>query len=627
MPTLKTAKPTPSDQLAKLLGGAVVLLLLDYGRDVLVPIVLAIFLGLLVAPLIRRLRHWGLGQVQAVAISVFLLFAAVSITAVVLGSQAIRLASSLPQYESTIRNKLQTLDRLTLGKLDALLTQADHLVNKLSPEPPAKTVLPPLIASPGLDGREQPVKVQIAEPHPKPFEIISKLAERIVPPLETGGIVFILLVFILLDFDLMRDRLIRLAGGSNLRATTQAITDATERLSRFFVSQFAVNALVGSLVAAGLGLAGISGALFWGALTAVSRFVPYIGIWLAAGAALLMSAAMAEGWAPVIHTLLVFMFVEIVVAQFFEPKLYGHSTGLSPLSVVISAIFWSALWGPVGLILSTPLTLCLVVAGRYVPALNFLEILLGDLPALSHVERFYQRALSGDAPELVRGLRQFLKDKPLREYCDQVLLASVKLAYIDFGEHEITRDEQAHMNRAVSGLIEAMSRKRSLRRSSTQGSVLRITAPDNGTPDSYRSLNPRRDCSILVTDIGDPVAIVVAKACVNVLHSEEFEARYLSHGALAEIEADADIPLVFITCVAPEDHARALAQSVAELRRRLPEAHLIVMRVLEEVDAPFARPTYSECGADAMVRSYQEMVDTSFRRLARQTGEATDLEV
>lgn len=616
----KTSKPNSSDRLAKLVGAAILLVMLDYGRDVLIPIVLAIFLGLLLAPLIRYLRRWGLGQVQAVGVSVFVLFSALTVTTIVLGSQAIRLASSLPQYESTIRNKLDTLDRLTLGKLDGLFTQAERLVNKLSPEAPAKPSLPPLVASPGLAERDQPVKVQIAEPHPKPLEIVSRVAERLLVPLQTAGIVIILLIFILLDYEALRDRLIRLVGGSNLRATTQAITDATERLSRFFVSQFAVNALVGALVAAGMSLAGVGGALFWGALTAVSRFVPYIGIWLAAGAALLMSAATAEGWAPMIYTLLVFAFVEIVVAQFFEPKLYGHSTGLSPLSVIIAAIFWSALWGPVGLILSTPLTLCLVVAGRYVPALNFLEILLGDLPALSYAERFYQRALSGDAAELVRGLKQYLKDRPLREYCDRVLMTGIKRASVDFGEQEITRAEQERMQVAISALIEAMSRKRSLRRSATLGSVLRITAPEHQAPESPRLPGSLRNCTILVTDVNEIVSQVAAKAATNVLHSEDFDARYQSRATLDKLDTSLSIPLAFIVCSVLEDYARPLQETVAELRHRIPQAKLIVMRVLDDVETPFPRPGAEECGADALIGSYQQLVDVCYTAAAEVTS-------
>lgn len=606
-----------SDQLPRLIGGAILLAMLDYGRDVLIPVVLAVFLALLLAPLVRRLRHWGLGQAQAVAISVLLLFVTISFTAGMLGTQAIKLASSLPKYESTIRNKLQTLDQLTLGKMNTMLGQADHMVSKLSPGPAAGTATH---APEATIIQHQPVSVRLEETHAKPFEIISRIFETILPPLETAGIVLIVLIFILLDYESLRDRLIRLVSGGNFRTTTQAITDATERLSRFFVSQFAVNALVGGLVALGLGIAGLSGALFWGALTAVSRFIPYIGIWLAAGAATVMAAAMSDGWTLMMATVGIYLFIEIVIAQFFEPRLYGHSTGLAPLSVVISAIFWSAIWGPVGLILSTPLTLCLVVAGRHVQALNFLEILLGDLSALNHAERFYQRALSGDSAELVRGLRKFLKDKPLRQYGDQVILASIGLGHADFSEHEITENERTRMNHSVSVLIDAMSRKPRMLKSRGQGSVLDPKAV-KPNPDERRKAAPASKCSLLVTHVGsNGIAEIVAKVMLNVLHSESFEARYLPQASLEEIGYDKNIPMIFITCVAPEEHARELIDTLAELRRRLPEAILIVMRVLEEIEAPFARPTVKEYGADAMVHSYQEAVSNAYRLLAGSAG-------
>lgn len=590
----------PSDQIARLVGAAILLVMLDYGRDVLIPIVLAVFLALLLAPLIGRLRRWGMGQVQAVTLSVLLLFVSVSLTAVVLGSQAIRLVGSLPQYESTIRNKLQAIDRLTLGKLDAVVRQADRMAAKLSPPQDAALTAAAAAAT--------PLRVQLEKPHAKPLEIVTRLAETVLPPLERAGIVFIVLIFILLDYDSLRDRMIRLVSGGNLRATTHALADATGRLSRFFVSQVAVNALVAGLVAAGLGLAGLSGALFWGALTGVSRFIPYVGIWLAAGAATLMAAAMSEGWVLMLQTLGVFLFVEIVVAQFFEPRLYGHSTGLSPLSVVISALFWSALWGPAGLILATPLTLCLVVAGRYVPALKFLEILLGDLSALSHAERFYQRALAGDAPELVRGLKLFLKDRPLRQYCDQVLLAAIRIASIDFSEHEITRGEQERMRHSIAVLTGEMSRKRKLRRGGDRASVLAGEPAERRKPHAFRG-------GVLVTEVGEEVGSLIARVLLNVLHSEQIEARHQARIGPDGLILGESPALVFITCFAPDDHAAELGAVVAGLRHRLPGARLVVMRVLEEVDADFARPGVAECGADAMVHGYGEAVEMCFREL------------
>ncbi len=609
---------TPPDQLARLIGAAILLVMLDYGRDVLIPVVLAVFLALLIAPLIRRLRHWGLGQTQAVALSVLLLFVGVASTTMVLGSQAIRLASSLPQYERTIRDKLQSVDKLTLGKLNAIVNQADHLASKLSPEHQATP--PGFALTPNTDNPTPPLRVQIEPPHAKPFEIVTSVVHTVLPPLETGGIVLIVLIFILLDYDSLRDRVIRLISGGNLRATTQAISDATERLSRFFVSQFAVNALVGSLVALALGLAGLSGALFWGALTAVARFIPYIGIWIAAGAATVMAAAMSEGWSLMLITVLIFLFIEIVIAQFFEPKLYGHSTGLSPLSVVIAAIFWSAMWGPVGLILSTPLTLCLVVAGRYVRALNFLEILLGDISALSLAERFYQRSLSGDSAELVRGLRKFLKDKPLHQYSDQVMLAAIRLAYIDFSENEITREEQAHMNHAILALTNAMAHQRLTKPRSRAASVL---ATVSGKADTRRAKPlAAPEHSVYVTHLDGPVSSLVAQVMVNVLHSEHMPARLIEPAALSELAGRQDIPLVIVSCVAPEDHARALGETLTALRALQPHTPLAVMRVLEEIDAPFTRPSAAECGADAMVGNYQDAVDLTYSLLAKEARAA-----
>ncbi len=234
-----------------------------------------------------------------------------------------------------------------------------------------------------------------------PLQVIEKVLASVWVPLETTGIMLVVLVFVLLEHEAMRDRFIRIAGGTDVRATTLALNDASERLSRFFVSQFTVNLGVGIALWVGLAIIGLPHAMLWASLAAALRFVPYIGVWIAAFFSVLLGAAVDPGWTLAVATLSLFIVVELIASQLVEPELYGHTTGMSPLSVVVAAIFWSWLWGPVGLIVSTPLTLCLVVAGRHIKALSLLDILLGDAQALTMPQRFYQRALSADSEEII----------------------------------------------------------------------------------------------------------------------------------------------------------------------------------------------------------------------------------
>ena len=338
-----------------LVNGAVVLALLYFGREVLVPITLAMILSLLMAPLVRKLRRVVRSQVTAVLGSVVVLTILVGGLAGVIVSQVVAMAEGLPQYESTIRDKLHEVQDVTLGRV--MQGETGRMMSRLGAEAdaasaPARATLegPPLTASGA-------VPVEIRTRVQTPVEVISRLFSSIWGPLGHVSIVLIVMVFVLLEHEALRDRFIRLLGGTDLRRTTQAFNDAGERLSRFFVSQLAVNVGVGVAVWLGLMLIGLPHALLWAVLTALLRFVPYVGVFIAAGSAGLMAAAVDPGWSLMLETLGLFAAVELVSSQVVEPQLYGHSTGLSPLSVV--------------------------VAGRHIKGLAFLDVLLGDTPALS----------------------------------------------------------------------------------------------------------------------------------------------------------------------------------------------------------------------------------------------------
>jgi len=449
-----SAGATLRDRAGGVIAFGIVLMLLYFGRDVLIPLTLALMLSLLIAPLVRVLRRIGVGQTISVFVAVLALAISVAAIAIVLGTQVLRMAASLPEYQETIQQKLQNLDELTLGRLNTLTSEANRLIARHSvdnPAPPASQALQQSADSQTVT----PVPVEVREPRSDPFQLLAKILAAIWIPTQTTGIVLIVLVFVLLEHEALRDRFIRLAGGTNIRSTTLALNDAGERLSRFFVSQFAVNLGVGATIGVGLALLGLPHAMLWGTLAAALRFVPYVGIWIAAIFATALAVAVVPGWALAVVTFALFVGVEVIAAQVVEPQLYGHATGLSPLSVVVAAIFWSAIWGPMGLILSTPLTLCLVVGGRHIKALHFLDLLLGDTQALTLPQKFYQRALSGDSQEIVANARAFLKSNTFAEYCDRVLIPALHLGRLDYETGTIGPDQQVRIRAVV---VEVVSR-------------------------------------------------------------------------------------------------------------------------------------------------------------------------
>ncbi|MHA6205978.1 AI-2E family transporter [Dyella soli] len=442
---------TASQRSMIIIATGVVLALLYFGKDVLVPVILALILALLMAPFVRLLQKLRLGHSYAVFIAVLLLAMVVAGLMTVIGSQIVHFAQSLPQYEKTVHAKLQLLHDLTIARLEAMQGEAGDVINGLGGKSHAGNAPVAPAAPPYGNGIDVSVLAS-------PWNAIKGALSSLWNPLATTGIVLVVLVFVLLEYESLRDRFIRAIGGTDLRATTSAINDAAERLSRFFVSQFAVNFGVGLAIWLGLAAIGLPNALLWGALTAVLRFVPYVGVWLAALLAASLAAAVTPGWSLLFMTLGLFVVVEMLVSQLLEPQLYGHATGLSPLAVVVAAIFWSWLWGPMGLVLSTPLTLCLVVMGRHVRAFTLLGILLGDTPALTLPQRFYQRALSGDADEIITAARAFLRQGSLARYCDVVLLPGLQLAQLDLVQKAIGPEQLLKARTAVVRVIESLGK-------------------------------------------------------------------------------------------------------------------------------------------------------------------------
>ncbi len=446
--------PTPPTlhSLAAVITGVIVVCGLYFGRAVLIPITLSVLLSFLLAPLVTMLRRLHLGSFLSIFLAVLATVLALAGIGTLITAQIVQLAADLPQYQEAIEQKVETVQEKTVGRADLLMSRAATALQRVTPAPPPAPPLPHGHAARNAPGVPTPVEVH--PPAPTPMQLARRAFAPVIAPLETGFIVLVVTIFILLQREDLRDRLISVFGSEDLHRTTTAINDASERLSRYFVAQLGVNVAVGAIISIGLAIVGVPGALLFGAVAALLRFVPYIGIWIAAALATVLAAAIQPQWTMAVSTLILFIVVDVVAGQFAEPMLYGRRSGLSPLAVVVAAIFWTWLWGPVGLVLSTPLTLCIVTLGRYVDRLNFLTILLGDQPALTPAQMCYQRLLADDPREALLQADRLLAGMPLIDYYEQVVFEGLRFARNDALRGVLPSEQVARINQALRDIVE-----------------------------------------------------------------------------------------------------------------------------------------------------------------------------
>ncbi|CAB3668740.1 hypothetical protein LMG22037_01843 [Paraburkholderia phenoliruptrix] len=437
--------------LASVITGVVVVSALYFGRAVLIPITLSVLLSFLLAPLVQTLRRLHMGQLPSIFIAVLFALAALLAIGALIGAQLVQLASDLPQYQFAIEQKIETVQEKTIGRADSLMSRAAATLQRVAPSKPPP---PRPTGRAARNAPAVPTPVEVHEPSPTPLQLARRALSPAIAPIETTFIVLVVTIFILLQREDLRDRLISLFGSRDLHRTTTAINDAAVRLSRYFVAQLGVNLSAGGVIAIGLAIIGVPGALLFGVIAALLRFVPYIGIWIAAILAFILAAAIQPQWTMAVYTLILFIVVDVVAGQIAEPLLYGHRSGLSPLAVVVAAIFWSWLWGPIGLVLSTPLTLCVVTLGRYADRLNFLTVLLGDQPALTPAQNFYQRLLADDPHEAIVQAERLLREMSLIDYYDKVALEGLKLARNDAMRGVLMPEQLARVNEALVDIVE-----------------------------------------------------------------------------------------------------------------------------------------------------------------------------
>jgi hypothetical protein len=403
--------------------------------------------------------------------------------------------------------------------------------------------------------------------------------------------VIIFVIFILLQREDLRNRLIRLAGSHDLQKTTAALDDAAGRLSKLFLTQLALNAAFGVVIGIGLYFIGVPSPVLWGILAAILRFVPYIGAFISAAFPLALAAAVDPGWSMLLMTAALFIVMEPLAGHVVEPLVYGHSTGLSPVAVVVAATFWTWLWGPIGLVLATPLTVCLVVLGRHVERLEFLDVMLGDRPALSPPEIFYQRMLAGDPAEAADVAEEFLKERSLSVYYDEVALAGLRLARVDALRGVLDEARLERMRGTVEELVDDLSDHPDLEPASGRtvdpeaAAAVDASAEALGTADlpvlAPEDLDPRftGEAPILCIAGQSPVDEAAALMLAQLLTKHGLNARVEGPASLSvqsisrlEVVDTAVVCLSFLDAGSPA-HMR---YAVRRLRRKMPQAKILL---------------------------------------------------
>jgi predicted PurR-regulated permease PerM len=450
----------PSAILAFLSSGMVVAILY-FARDIIVPITLAVLLSFLLSPAVRWLRRLRIGRVAAVMLTGLVAFVVILGFGAIVVQEISSLARDLPAYRSNIETKVQSLPEMIPG--GGVIRRAAAMLSELRsefmrPETPSPAPAEHTSRSDtSVVERPRPVPVEIRQPDLEPLQLVQSIIGPMLQPLASGGLVIVFVFMILLDREDLRDRLLRLAGRRDLHRTTEAMNDAAQRVSRYLLRQLVVNVTCGLPIGVGLTVIGIPNAALWGIFVVLLRFIPYLGIVIAAGFPLALAIAVDPGWTLLLWTILLFVVIELVVTYLVEPWVYGAGTGLSPVALIAAAIFWTWLWGPIGLLLSTPLTACLVVVGRHVPHLRFLDVILGNEPVLTPEETFYQRLLANDPAEATEQAEEWAKERSFAEFCDEIAIPALARIQTDSDHGAVSAEHRAKVEESIAAMLDNLS--------------------------------------------------------------------------------------------------------------------------------------------------------------------------
>lgn len=591
--SVRSKAPTP-DPATTLETVATTLMLLTtvailyWAREILVPIAIAILMSFVLSPPIRLLRSFGIGKTLAVGTVVFLSFAVAVGLGAILAKQISDLASEAPRYQTTVTHKVDVVrDFLANNPVLERLNGVAADIARVAPKEEDKRAVPAPAIFPAQQPRpeeKKPMPVEIVSPPPGVLTILQTVGGAAASPLATTAFVALFVIFILMQREDLRNRFIRLVGSGDLHRTTIAMNEAANRLSRYFLAQVLLNTSFGIVVAIALAILGVPSAMLWGIVATFMRFIPYFGSVGAAFFPVVMAAASSSGWGMAIETAVMFIILELITGQVVEPLVYGRNTGISPIAVVASATFWTWLWGPVGLVLSTPLTVCLVVMGRHVERLAFLDVILGDAPPLTPPESFYQRMLVGDASEIVDHAETFLRENSLLTYCDSVAMKALLMAQDDVRRGALDERRQMKIRDAMRDLVDDLGDLETQTEAEPPAApdtsenhlATREPSPQPGTPVGPDWARPG---AVLCVAGRTPLDEAAAHLLADLLSQQGIGVSVLPSEALAtpqRLEIEDRRPELLILSFLDADLSVAQARfAVRRLRRRVPDVPLI----------------------------------------------------
>lgn len=437
---------------------ALVVAILRVAEDVLLPIAFAVLLAFLLSPMVVRLVRWRFPRTIAIMTTVVIAFTIIGIVGWIVSTQAISLIRELPNYEQNIQRKIAALKQpqmpSVVARMGGMIENLRKEIKTPTPEQAAKEAESAL-ASP----EPKPVPVEVHPPEPSPLELARDIASPILGPLGIAGIVIVFVVAILFQREDLRDRFIKVISAGKLNVATQAIDDAATRVSRYLGMQLVVNATYGVPIGVGLHFIGIPNAPLWGLLATLLRFIPFVGPWIAACFPLALAIAVDPGWTKFLLCAGLFVVMEVISNNWIELVLYGASTGISNFALLVAAVFWTWLWGPAGLVLSTPLTVCVLVLGNHVPGFKFLSMLLGSDPVLEPPAQFYQRMLSMESEDMIELANKFIAERSLEEFYDDVFVPALLMAERDRHSGALPEERQRFILQASRDLIEELERQ------------------------------------------------------------------------------------------------------------------------------------------------------------------------